>query len=513
MKSWWREIYQDRALMVLVGMVGLFAVAMAIYSNSFTASLHLDDIPKLRDGLASTGVVEMIEGFRLKQKRWFGDLTFAINYEIHGLEVFGYHWVNLLIHVLAGVMVWWVTVALLETPKLEKTRLAQNKSLAGWLTALLFVAHPLQTQAVTYIVQRYEALATLFYLIGIFGYLKGRVVASWQRVGWWGLVAVVLVLGLYTKEIVATLPVMLMLVEWWLFPRLKDKQKMMWLGVGLLVIVVVLGYGLAGRGRVFRGGMESTLNETMTWPRYVVTQVWVGVKYAQLLVVPVGQNVDHYVPVMKGIGDGRLWAGLGFHLVVGLVGYKCFRKYRFLSLAIVWMYVTALVAALVPLPDVMFEHRMYLPMVGFCWLIVAGLVEGLKDYQWRSLIVVVLMMAVVWGGLTYRRNKVWQSELTLWQDAVAKAPLKARTHVNYAGQLQLALRNQEALEQYQIALEIDPDSAVAYSNLGIIYAQWHEWDKAEEHFLKSLTIKPNYEAVEKNLEVMRNKKAEVEAKE
>ncbi|HAG50864.1 MAG TPA: hypothetical protein DCL42_05950, partial [Deltaproteobacteria bacterium] len=146
--------------------------AFLIYSNTFSSPFHFDDTPNI------------VENYKLRDlsifwppsdTRYIGSLSFALNYYFSGLNVFGYHLVNIIIHIINSILVWWLVILTFRTPVMERINTnPQLKYFIAITASLLFVSHPIQTQAVTYIVQRFASLATLFYLLSLTLYIKAK---------------------------------------------------------------------------------------------------------------------------------------------------------------------------------------------------------------------------------------------------------------------------------------------------------------------------------------------------
>ena len=142
-------------------------LAVILYSNSFDCSFHFDDFGNIVNNTAIHDISDVKAIWNFVSRRFIGNYTFALNYHFHGLNPLGYHLVNLTVHLLAALAVYWMTLALFVTPELGTHRLRIRARSVSLVISLLFVSHPVQTQAVTYIVQRTTSLAALFYLLSI----------------------------------------------------------------------------------------------------------------------------------------------------------------------------------------------------------------------------------------------------------------------------------------------------------------------------------------------------------
>ena len=195
--------------------VAIFIAGIIAYSNSFDCSFHFDDDNVFHSSV-TTGSASIGDWIRLFPSRSIGMLTFALNYNIHGLNLWGYHLVNLIIHLTDAFLIWWLTWLTLSTPVMKDTRISRHRTMVAFLTGLLFVTHPLATQSVTYIAQRFASLATLFYLLSLILFVKGKLWQGDKNTSWFlfGGSIVCAALGMLTKEIVFTLPFAILLYDY-----------------------------------------------------------------------------------------------------------------------------------------------------------------------------------------------------------------------------------------------------------------------------------------------------------
>jgi len=212
---------EERKLQIDNKYIFLFIITILIagiiaYSNSFDCSFHFDDSNVFQSSV-TTGSASIGDWLRLFPARPIGILTFAINYNIHKLDLWGYHLVNLIIHLTNAFLVWWLTWLTLSTPVMKDTPISKHKTMVAFLTGMLFVTHPLATQSVTYLVQRFASLATLFYLLSLILFVQGKLWSGDRdNIPWFlfgGSIACA-VLGMLTKEIVFTLPFAILLYDY-----------------------------------------------------------------------------------------------------------------------------------------------------------------------------------------------------------------------------------------------------------------------------------------------------------
>ncbi|MGB9079867.1 MAG: hypothetical protein WCD00_01120, partial [Desulfuromonadaceae bacterium] len=432
-------------------LVTVLLTGIIAYANSLNGPFLFDD-----PGIADKA--QLLSRAYSSTARQVADFSFLLNHYIHGNNVFGFHLLNLLIHLCSAVTLYFMAASSIRAligsgPELsEQSHFMQQ--FVPLATALLFVSHPVQTQAVTYIVQRYTSLATLFYLFSILMFIRARVchLNDAPRIHIWlaGIVSVISgLVAMRCKEIAFTVPLMLVLVELFIFHGRLLRSRIFMAGMAVLLLVIplqqILRHGSAGISDLIYGISQGTREElTYTRTDYLLTQFRVVVTYVRLLLFPVNQNLDYDYPLQKAFFTPAVILPLIFHILM-LSSAACMffksRVYfkdrkvitgtcvRLCSLGIVWFYVTLLVeSSIIPIVDVIFEHRLYLPSAGFFLAIAsasAGILaqrESTRKKAWIALAGICLILTTA----TIRRNTVWSDELRLWEDTARKSPNKAR---------------------------------------------------------------------------------------
>ncbi len=421
--------------------VTIFIAGIIAYSNSFDCSFHFDDgnvfQSSVTNGLASIG-----DWPRLFPNRPIGMLTFALNYHFHGLNVWGYHLVNLIIHLTNAFLVWWLTWLTLSTPVMKDTSISKYKTMAAFLTGLLFVTHPLATQSVTYIAQRFASLATLFYLLSLILFVQGKLWQGSRNIPWFlfGSSIVCAVMGMLTKEIVFTLPFAIILYDYcflktvpWKF-EMKDTSLI--ISFIMLVIFILLFFKVSSVSplSLFNPvAPDQGYTYSISMKEYFLTQFRVILTYIRLFILPFNQNLDYDYPLSTGFFQLKTF--LSFSLLVGIlaIGILMFKRYRLISFGIFWFFLTMSVeSSIIPISqNVIFEHRTYLPGFGFFLAMTGAFFYFFKERYLKIAVIILLMVASINAVLTYQRNKVWLNDYTLWSDCLKKSPDKARTHVAF----------------------------------------------------------------------------------
>lgn len=557
------------------------------YANSFAVPMQFDDFTTI--GAALTNYSSGGPGLSTPgASRWAADVTFAINRYIHGYQVGGYHFLNLAIHVSAALVVYGLLNLLLETFNSGTSGDPQPPFLAKFVpfgAALLFVCHPIQTEAVTYISQRYASLAAFFYLISLFSYIRARhaMVLSYTSrpllpngLVWWVAFVFSAILAMKCKQISMTLPLTAVMLEGVCFRgNLLKKPIFVILMIGLLLIVPIQEFYSHNfsASQSISDIVQHASSETNTISRYsyFLTQQRVEITYLRLLLFPVNQNLDYDYPVFASISKWPVWISLSLHLL--LVGFALFilirqkrvsdnnglatdSAMRLLGIGIVWFYLTlSIESSLIPIRDVIFEHRLYLPSVGFFIALTAGvgwLVAPRPHLQmmvWCSLAI----LAVTLTASTIARNRVWSSEFTMWQDVLEKSPNKARVR-SYAGlhfakrlvldkavqNLVRAIELDHTNDKYRIYLNhtvtmitglqkrssngmkyqsgqeaVDPNQfepwlAVSYNNLGLAYELMNNDVLAKINYFKAINLNPALDLAWYNLALLAAKHHDME---
>jgi tetratricopeptide (TPR) repeat protein len=505
--SQWMQYFKSP----LVHCVLITILCLAAYSNTFHVPFQFDD-PR---SISEVPFVRDIRQFPnpLTQQRAVGFFTFALDYWFHGTDVVGYHIVNLAIHIMNALLVYAFIILSFRTPVLKGAQLTRHEKPIALFSALLFAGHPIQTQAVTYIAQRFTSLATLFFLLSLVAYVWSRIrdiekPSDNRSLIWYGVSLISAVLAMKTKEIAFTLPVVIALYEF-LFLEGSIKKRILLL-LPLFLTMTIIPLNLLGTTRPL-GGMLSDIGEvtrlqtTVSRGEYLMTEFTVLVTYLRLLFFPVNQNLDYDYPLFDSfVAPEVVFSFLLLLLILGTGVYLLYRDRRspgagrFMAFGIFWFFITLSVeSSVIPIADVIFEHRLYLPSVGFFLTCTSALFWGAERLKARwvnaekAAVVALTAAAIVFAGLAYKRNIVWKSEVSLWEDVIEKSPLKAR---GYNG-LGLAYFNRgsydKAIEAFGKAIELYPSYGVAFNNIGNSYYRTGSYDRAISAQTEAIALEPN----------------------
>ncbi len=419
----------------------LIAVLMAVaYSNTLQVPFLFDDLSNLVSNQSLH--IDKITPENLltaatsspSSNRWLPNISFAFNYYFadHG-EVWGFHLVNLAIHLAVSCVFFILAVTTLTLP-IFNNRYLRAREIA-LVATILWALHPVQINAVTYIVQRMTSLSALFFLASVLLYVQGRLRAkSRRRVYFFAASLCCWGLAVISKENAVMLPVMIVGYEIFLLSESSFKcnwQKKV-LAVGMAVSIVLL-FAVAYFGwDLFASLLAGYRVREFTLGERLLTESRVLFFYLSLLVVPLPSrlNLCHDIVLSRSLFSPPQTALALFSLlaVVVLAAYL-FRRDRLASFAIFWFFGNLLIESTVVPLELIFEHRLYLPStVLFLAVVAAGYRFSSQRLVLRRLLIVVLVVASVF--FTWQRNKDWVNERVFWEDVVAKSPRLTRGYHN-----------------------------------------------------------------------------------
>jgi protein O-mannosyl-transferase len=483
----------------LLGIVIIIALGIMVYSNSFHCTFHFDDTSNIVENPKIQNLSDVKAWWNFVPTRPIGNLTFALNYHFNKLDVTYYHWVNLIIHLINACLAGWLVLLIFSSPAMRDHKLARHKKALAFFTALLFVSHPLATQSVTYIVQRLASLVTLFYLLSLALYAKARLTEKANKKKYLLFAGAFLsaLLAMFTKEISFTLPFAILLFEFFFLRTRKlsinfKDYRIILLIIAIVSIIIIIP--LRVTDNVFKPiPPEQGHTYTVTSYNYLLTQFSVIVKYIQLLFLPVNQMLDYDFPISNNFFELRTILSFLLLLSLLVLAIFLFKKQRIISFGIFWFFLTLSVeSSIIPIPNLIFEHRTYLPSFGF-FLILSSVVLVLFADKKRNLAYLILGLIIISNSyLTYERNKVWKNDVTLWNDNIRKAPNKVRPYMTRAWWFVHDQQWEKALADYTKALTINPNYADLYYARGNVYGYMKLYDKSIADLSKAVELYPEY---------------------
>jgi len=537
-----------------IAIIAITFISLGIYFNSLNNSFVFDDLPSIvnnpyiRNLNDFSLLLQGIQSYTGKY-RALPTITFAINYHLHHLDVLGYRLVNLILHILSGFLVYFISrhLFLLGSKRgdaLEKRYFDDPTfNLISLFAALIFITHPIQVNTVTYIVERNEGLASFFYLLTFFLFIKGISQIGRRKILYFCGTGLSFLGSILSKETGFTLPIILILFDL-MFVCKKREDTLKRLKIYIPLFLFSMTYILF----FLKGGMLWLLikgSPDWRWTPWenLLTQANVILQYVKLLFLPLPGwlNIDHHVQVSKSFLEYPTWISVSILLAFLVLAGILFKKKKLISFSICWFFIVlAPTSSVIPIWDIMVEYRLYLPLFSYALLLTMGFGylyhllhrPDAKILSRNIVLGLAMLLLCFYSFITIERNKVFRDELTLWQDALRKSPDKMRVHHNlgrayfHRGQFDEAIRegevalrlsahlnrkenvkfvlnllggaylvkgeNQKALSMFQQAIEVDPNFATSYYNVSCLYAIQHEKEKAIEHLKKGIALDPIY---------------------
>jgi protein O-mannosyl-transferase len=499
----------------------LVVLICVVYGNTFLNSFHFDDFTSILEKPWIRGlekIPQLLNKDALFQ-RPLVILSFNINYSISEFKVWSYHFFNIGLHSLVTLLIFLFMERALYFIKdfLPK----KYYSSLPFFAALVFALHPLSTQSVTYISSRSSIMATMFYLSALILFFDGF--KKWQQTGqkgWFYFISsgICFFLGGLSKEIIITLPAMLFLFHFYFISRMTTKAWFLncakWIFLLIIPLLTFLGYK-----QFVVGGLLSNSHAYLKPSTWLLTQTSVvPFEYFRKMLFPFNMNIDIDFPILSNWFEPGNWLGIfllgGFIFMwirisnhvskVDEVGRRC------AGFGMAWMLLTLLpTSSFIPLLDVSVEHRTYLPMVGFTFLIAGGFsylriwcLENFFSFSLssRKLINYCIVLILIFFSLgVITRNKYWKDEVSLWSNAKKKSPNLARPYNNVGEAYDKLGKYDEAIAEFKGSLKINPDYFFGLNNLGNIYGKQRKLPEAIDYFKKALKVKPDYSPAHYNL--------------
>lgn len=485
-------------------------VTGAIFANSFGGIFVFDD----QDSIGSNPTIRRLwpvwqtlcppNAGKTVGGRPLLNLSFALNYAISGDEIWSYHALNLAIHILGALLLFGVARRTLLVPSMRES-FGSAATLPAFVIALLWAIHPLQTESVTYVVQRAESLVGLFYLLTLYCFIRG--VHSDKGRLWYAGAIIACLAGMATKEVMVSAPLMVLLYdrtfcvgsfrEAWRRRGLYASLASTWVLLGVLVVLANNRGETAGFGTGIR------------WWSYLCTQFVAIVHYLVLCVWPSPLVLDYGSAMALNAWEivpcAVLVCSLGLATAVAIWRWP---KAGFLG---AWFFaILAPTSSVVPVTtQTVAEHRMYLPLAAVVAAVVLGGDQGIRALvrrRWLTAsgafalgVCLTVPAATSMAMGTWARNKVYHSELAIWSDTVAKAPNNARAQAQLGNVLFGLGQTEEAIAHFRKALEIQPDYDMPLNSLGNVLCKLGQSEEAVPYYQRALEINPQHSLAHNNL--------------
>lgn len=526
------------------------AVVVIIYSNSLFAPFALDDFSSITNNYSIRDPLDVLSIWKFYTGRFVLYYTLSLNYAVNGSAVIGYHMINILIHILNGFLVFLIILFILRLKQFSGKLCGKYSSILSVLASLIFVTHPVQTNAVTYIIQRTASLAATFYFLAILFYMYYR---TSDKLIYMMLTILATIIAMFTKENTITIPFMLLLLELMFFTL---EVHTSWLKRTLIIFSLMLtvpiiplvikyhkligAYNQSDTGAIFKASTD------MERLHYFYTQMNVIVDYIKLLLLPFNQVFDYSndYPVSKTIWENNSYLSMAVLLAVFIYALTKLRKNKLAALGILWFFCgLAVESSFISIKDVYFEHRLYFPVAGLAIFLI-GIVfnekiivshggkedkfsvlelEGEKTFEVYTLAgskklfkpkyglyyfkkpllfftVLAVFTCSLNSALTIKRNYIFSDSVRLWSDVAQKAPGSDRAHSVLATNLLDAYENSaikdnslldRAENEFLAALRLNSMNDVAHCNFSMVYYLKGDYENAVKEAEKALEIDPS----------------------
>jgi len=493
----------------------LFLIAIS-YANTLYSPFVLDDIHSFIEEPYVYVHDFSYQSFVKLSKTFFGPAriiplaTFSMNHYMAKGQMPIYHITNIIIHLLVTLTVYWFTKTLLETRVGRKALQGIPAVYFCLFVAALWALNPVQTNAVTYIVQRMTSISTLFYLASLTFYMKGRLAAVVKsRVSNYLLSAVMALCAFFSKENSYILPAAILLVEWvFISPDMIRKVlgKIKWYHwVVIILLAVIL---LPIMEKIWIDYQQGYKHRPFNLNERLLTEARIVVHYISLLAFPLPgrMNFDYDFPLSTSVvSPASTLAAL--LLLAGLLIYAFQRRkyYPLISFGVLWFFLNLFVESTVIPLELVFEHRLYLASVGFYIaffavldLLVAFLKTRHSKVEVEQFFILLMILAVCLLSIaTTFRNNVWRDSYALYGDCVKKSPDKPRPHLNF-GVAMGRDRNleRESIKEFEKVIKLGKPRKESYvqavNNIVVAYANLGEYNKSIESGEKYLKEAPDY---------------------
>lgn len=480
----------------LVIIVVIVILGFSVFANTFGNQMFWDD----DDNILNNQFVHrfeidkffgenLIAGAGLVSNYWRPALltVFSIEWHLWENSVFGYHFVNVSVHILTTIALFYLLF-----------KLFKNRTLA-FLTSLVFLIHPAQTEAVTYVSGLGDPLSGLFTILGIIFYLKFRDSGDRPSNSWYYFAAIVMyILALLSKDSAVVMPALVVLADFFYLPaEFSIKQKLKIVAQGVWPFFIVFGIYTLLRAtslnfiNTFNLYDEQNDFTSSFWTR-LFTFFSVMTRYFVLMFWPTNLHFEKIIPIATSLfASQQVIIGVLITTTLSALGLTQIKRNPIISFGVFWFLFRLFPHSnlLVPTAGLMHDHWLYLPLVG----IFLGLFYVLLKHLNRNVVIgITVLMLAFFGFQTIARNREWKDPITFYKQTLEYSPNNYRVVNNLGKSYAEARRFEEAIEIYMKAIELEPGVSVAHHNLGNSYLQLGKTEKAIQKFNDAIELQPDF---------------------
>jgi tetratricopeptide (TPR) repeat protein len=485
----------------LIACAAIVLAGLPAYSDSFHGPFIFDD----RLFLTQQSAMHLWPiGPVLLAERSVAQATFALNYILGGPSEKGYHLFNVTVHLLAALALFGVVRRTFKLPLFADRFSDKAATALAFCTALLWALHPLQTEAVTFIIQRMESLMALFYLLTLYCFI--RAASSAHPRAWHAAAVACCLLGMGSKEVMVSAPLVVLLYDRaFLAGSFREALRRRWkLYLALAATELILARSILG---AFSPHAETAgfAVPGVTPMLYARSEFGVILHYLRLAFWPSGLCLDYDWPLARTareIVPGALVVGS----LLALTAWALVRSKMWGFAGAFFFLVLAPTSSIMPIEDLASEHRMYLPLAAIATAAVVAAYlagqalmrrRGVAERAWKSLgygaAACAVLLAAALGWLTFRRNADYRTEVSIWQDTARKRPENPHAWANLADAcLTTGDHGNRVLGYCEKAIALQPDFAEAYNNRGTTYAYQNRIEEAIRDYTKAISLRENF---------------------
>ena len=478
------ELVKERAVLLSIALI--IIAGFIVYGNSIGGKFIWDDNFLIKNNAYIKDLSEIVRFFTENIGAGAGKnynfyrpvqlLSYAIDYSIFGLNTKGYHFTNILLHILMALSVYWIV------------NILYKDRLLSVFTGVLFVVHPINTEAVSYIAGRADILTGLFCLLSFICYIR------YLRVGSTRLYIFMLltyICAILSKENSLILPILFLFYHYAFKEKAKIKSFLPILGITFAYILLRL--------TVLKFQMPASAS-TDTLTQRIPNFFAVIATYVRLLFLPLHLHME-YLYAGFSFSDAVTLSGMLILILSILYAFRKRNSDGLIFFSIGWFFITLLPHSnLYPINAYMAEHWLYIPSIGFFVIMARGL-----SFLYRKksfYIIPIIGLLIFYSDLTIRQNKYWREPISFYERTLRYAPYSSRVYYNLGNEYDNIGKKEKAIEAYKKAIEINPNYADAYFNLGNIYRDIGKKEEAISSYKKVIDLNPNDASLYNNIGVV-----------
>ncbi len=474
---------------VLLAVVLIAILGFGVYANSLSGAFIWDDRYLVKDNghIKDWSTIPQVftrditagAGMKSGSYRPLQIVTYMINYSLSKLDVRGYHLTNVILHILVALCIYWFL------------NILYDDKLLSLFTSALFVAHPIHTNAVTYISGRADPLAAVFIILTFILYIR---LLDKNNPKLYILILLTYICALLSRENSLILPVLLLLYHYTFGKKLEIKRLL----PVLSVVLIYLAFRFTFLKAIFPHTVcKTTILERM--PGFFAAMT----NYVRLLFLPLNLHIE-YGNSLFSLNNPKALAGIVILFSLLIYAFRVRKANRLVFFSILWFFITILPQSnLYPINAYMAEHWLYLPSIGLFLILAKGISLLYKNKRFKIFAsILIIGLLSFYSFLTIRQNTYWHDLISFDERTLKQAPHSAKAHVDLGYAYDLAGEREKAMNLYKRAIEVDPDYEKAYNNLGVAYDSLGKRDEAVALLKKAIKLNPNYADPYSNLGII-----------